>query len=172
MAKDPPANAGDLRDAGLISGSGRERWPADRRRPRCQGETRILFHTLGFFWPTHISHMSCMGRWILHHWTTGLSRSISFAYNFWKENNQLISVTLRVSDLIFWASQWERKRERKTMFSIIQVALVVKNPKCRGHNHGVANSPPQMGLAYTHTHLKINPSMILSQSTGHSITID
>ena len=148
MVKDPPANAGDLRDASLIPGLGTERCLANRWRQRYQGEIRILCHMDFFFLPTHISHMSCIGRWILYHWTTGLPRPISFAYNLQKENNQLISLTCPVSDLIFWASV----RERETTFSIIQGALVVKNPKCRVVTMGLQRVPPQVRSSlHTHT---------------------
>ena len=49
MVKDPAANAGGLRDAGLIPGLGTERCPANRWRQRYQGEIRILCHMDFFF---------------------------------------------------------------------------------------------------------------------------
>ena len=101
----------------------------------------------------------------LNHWASQL-------YKFYKF--LLLSVFLFFFfSPVFLTSSFGPQWERKTTFSIIQVVPVVKNPKCRGHNRGVAKSPPQMrSSVHTHTPLKKNPSMILSQSTGHSITID
>ena len=180
MVKNPPANAGDLRDAGVISGSGRERWPADRRRQPYQGDTRILCHTDFFFFfaNSHLPHL-------LHGQVDSLPLNHR-ASQLYKFCLQLIerkqSVNFSYSPCFFFffffspvflTSSFGPQWETKTTFSIIQVAPVVKNPKCRGRNRGVAKSPPQMrSSVHTHTPLKKNPSMILSQSTGHSITID
>ena len=126
-----------------------------------------VIQTFFFFANSHLPHL-------LHGQVDSLplNHRASQLYKFYKF--LLLSVFLFFYfSPVFLTSSFGPQWERKTTFSIIPVVPVVKNPKCRGHNRGVAKSPPQMrSSVHTHTPLKKNPSMILSQSTGHSITID